>query len=174
MVQLVAGEARQTDVVLERIPQMLDTIKVKERPLVVGIGLAAFEERRRLGFGKFFDSTELRKNEHRKLSDLLHEIPGTLVVAPGPPFPSTARFAGSSRVSHIKPCLMEVVLDGEVISKGQRAGEPPNYWNAYDLTMLSVATLAGVEVYRSAAEIPGVYSGPSAECGVLLIWTRRD
>src|SRR5882762_10201776 len=58
LVTITAGQTRALDILLVRMPVALDTIAVTGRPtLGVGAGLEAFEERRRLGFGKFVDST---------------------------------------------------------------------------------------------------------------------
>jgi hypothetical protein len=34
--------------------------------------------------------------------------------------------------------------------------------------------IGGIEVYRSAAEIPPQFNGSGAACGVIVIWTRHD
>jgi hypothetical protein len=33
--------------------------------------------------------------------------------------------------------------------------------------------LAGIEVYRSAAEIPIQFGGPNSRCGVIVMWNKR-
>ena len=33
--------------------------------------------------------------------------------------------------------------------------------------------LAGIEIYRSPAEIPAQYGGPQSRCGVIVMWNRR-
>ncbi|HJR36556.1 MAG TPA: hypothetical protein VJ817_16485, partial [Gemmatimonadales bacterium] len=41
-----------------------------------GLGLEAFEERRRLGFGRFIDSATLRRNEQVPLVQMLGRLQG--------------------------------------------------------------------------------------------------
>lgn len=38
---------------------------------------------------------------------------------------------------------------------------------------IRVAELDLIEVYRSAAETPGQFSGSATACGVILFWTNR-
>jgi hypothetical protein len=40
------------------------------------------------------------------------------------------------------------------------------------LNEFTALDLEVIEVYRSAAEVPGEFSG-DANCGVLVLWTRR-
>ncbi|HEX7025170.1 MAG TPA: carboxypeptidase regulatory-like domain-containing protein, partial [Gemmatimonadales bacterium] len=55
----------------------LDPLVVTARPDAPrGIGVEAFEERRRLGFGKFLDSTDLRRNDHLPLVEMLGRLQG--------------------------------------------------------------------------------------------------
>jgi hypothetical protein len=45
-------------------------------------------------------------------------------------------------------------------------GNPP------DLAKFNPLDLEGMEVYRSAAEIPPEYNATGSACGVILLWTR--
>lgn len=180
----LAGETKHLEFVITRVPQSLDTVVVKGRTRIAGIGLTAFDERRALGFGKFIGAEELRQNEHRKVSDMLASIPGVLLVKPKPcrtqqrpdekcDSNPNKRIAMRGRG---QPCAMQVVLDGAIVFRGD--GRPVrdaefDWEGAWDLTSTSVSELAGVEVYRSAAEVPTEYGGAAAGCGVILLWTRR-
>ncbi|MEO7456688.1 MAG: carboxypeptidase regulatory-like domain-containing protein [Gemmatimonadaceae bacterium] len=175
MLRIAEGESRRHDVVLDRVPQYLDTVVVHEKSHVAGVGLAAFEERQRLGFGKFFDSTFLRKNEHRRVQDFLRETPGMRVVSPplcrgsaaGFCAPTTMRVAVSSRLGH--DCFTQVILDGSPI-----LGSSKGDWErAFDLNSILPSELAAIEVYRSAAEVPGEFNSAVAQCGVIVLWTKR-
>jgi hypothetical protein len=110
-ITLVALETARGAFILHQVAANLDTLIVKDRSNFIGVGLAGFEERRKLGFGKFIDSTELRQNEHER---------------------------------------------------------------TYDLSTLSISSLAAVEIYRSSVEVPTEYGGVGSTCGVLLLWLRRD
>jgi hypothetical protein len=87
---------------------------------------------------------------------------------------------------------MRVVVDGTVMQESQEFDDryaPPfspaavvtafqermeDAWRkTLDINTFSVASLAGVEVYRSGAEAPDVFGGAATNCGVLVLWTRR-
>lgn len=155
----------------------LDSVRVIATREKLGGGLAAFDERRRLGFGKFITPDVMRANEHRKVQDLLTAFAGIKVMSRNEcralgdvckQLSPTARYVASTRISHIGPCFLDVILDGARIAKGGNA----DWETAYDLDMLPVSGLEAVELYRSSAEVPTLYGGPSAQCGVLLLWSR--
>jgi hypothetical protein len=173
LVTITAGQTKSMDIVLVRMPVALDTVAVTDRSMRgVGAGFEAFEERRRLGFGKFVDSTMLRSIEHRKVVDLLRQFPGVKIYIP--PAPNHyKRVLVSSRMEGRFPCLLDVVMDGALIHRSPGPTLPPDFERAFDLTTIDIASLSGIEIYRSAAEIPGVFNGASAACGVLVLWTRR-
>jgi len=173
LVSVAAGETKVMDITLVRMPVALDTVATTERStLGVGVGFEAFDERRRLGFGKFVDSTALRSNENRKVVDLLRQFPGVKVYIPSAPN-HFKRVLVSSRAEGRFPCVLDVVMDGALIHRSTGASTPPDFERAFDLTSIDIASLAGIEIYRSAAEIPGVFNGATAACGVLVLWTRR-
>ena len=155
----------------------LEPIEVTGRPSAPrGIGLEAFEERRRLGFGKFIDSTELRRADNRRLGDVLARIPGLKVMQfreqlpGGTPGPLELRVA-SSRKSGLGvegPCWMSVVLDGVFIYRSESSGRPPDF-----LREFSASGMQAVEVYRSEAETPLEFGGATAACGTVVMWSRR-
>jgi hypothetical protein len=60
-------------------------------------------------------------------------------------------------------CLTQVYLDGVSFLY-----DPP------DLNSFPASSLAGVEMYRSTAQIPGEFGEPRETCGVLLLWSRKD
>jgi hypothetical protein len=154
MVQLGPNDTIRRDVSLEPLAVELDPIEVTGRPETRrprGIGVEAFEERRRMGFGRFIDSTMLRQNEYRRLSELLQRA--GVEVAP----------RGASRQWAVgrSGCRLRVYLDGVPIA------DPP------DVNSFSPVGLEAVEAYRSPADVPLEYGGLDARCGVLLLWTRQ-
>lgn len=137
----------------------LDPIVVTAAPNAPrGIGVEAFEERRRLGFGKFIDSTLLRRSEHRQLSHLLEGFPGILFERT---IKSRERIPYSTRMQRERKCYLAVYLDGSPLPA------------PVDVNMFEPASLSAVEYYRSAAEVPVEYGGTTGQCGAILLWTRR-
>jgi len=183
---LVKGDTARLDVLLiSETAQRLEPIAVEARskpPSVMGVR-EAFEERRRLGFGKFIDSTVLRANQHRRVADLLRAIPGIQLVrgqacSPitlmcGPPGVyaratrgNPVRFVASGRTV---PCWSSVIVDGQVKYRDGASSIPPPELNSE----FSVSELEAIEVYRSSAEYPHEFSGSVGNCGLIVFWTRR-
>lgn len=143
------------DVLLVPLVQPLEPVTVEAKPdRIAADRLRTFEENRRLGFGKFMDSTYLRKWEAVNLSVLVARVPGVTVVCHRGRRPC---YASSNRTG----CPMRVFVDGM-----------PS--RLYDIgTDWRVSELEAIEIYRDAAEIPAEYNSASSACGVLALWTRK-
>jgi hypothetical protein len=159
----------------------LAALEVTARPTGPrGGGVETFEERRKLGLGRFIDSTLLRRSENRRLADLLAAHGGVKVVIPPPcvgrnttncSVDRKARLAINARLQLLDHCFMAIVVDGAMLHRG---GDMP-WENALDLNSFSIDQLQAIEVYASAGEVPIEYGGASATCGAILLWTRgRD
>ena len=64
-------------------------------------------------------------------------------------------------------CYMDVYLDGVLIFDSSKS-----QYGLFDVNTLQPETIAGIEVYTSASQIPAKYNRTAGGCGVLLIWTR--
>jgi len=159
-----------------------------------GLGLEAFEERRRMGFGRFIDSTVLRRSEHLSLADMLRRVQGVQLVALDDPR-NIKHIAVSTRRFGLTwdgptTCPMQIVLDGVVVYRTQApvriparlpSGDPnpavpieamhgpkPPYVEDW-----AIRNLVAIEVYRGASETPIEFGGPGAACGTIVLWTRQ-
>ena len=137
----------------------LDPIEVRAQPdLPRGLGIEAFEERRRLGFGEFFDSLEIRRFENHTVADFLSRVGGS------------ARRAGpAGEQCHAAIYIDGIYRGGGGAPTGPAARPQPNLKDEVDMVHL-----AAIEVYRSAAQVPPEYGGATGACGVILLWTRRN
>lgn len=135
-----------------------------------GSGLEAFEERRKMGFGKFIDSDMLREMDNRRVGDVLARYTNVKLIRT-----ADRVYAHSSR--QVGPnggnCWMQVVVDGMVVYKPEyqfppRALPPPDFSREY-----VVSEIEAMEVYASAAGTPAEFNSASAACGTIVIWTRR-
>lgn len=164
--------------------------RVQLEPIVVtgspnrprGIGREAFEERRKLGFGKFIDSTELRRRNYARMSDVLSALGVYMIqhqemVSEGQRGPLEMRAASSRRsgldLAGPSPCWMGVILDGITLYRATSTGTVANIPPPDFRKDIEVSNLEAVEVYRSAAEVPIEFGGNSASCGVIVLWTKR-
>jgi len=157
---LVTNDTLEVDLKITKAPVVLPAIEVTATSIPPG--LETFEERRLGGFGHFIDWTSLRKQDTRRTSDLFREIPGVRI-----------RYDRSGQAylvgSRGGTCAMQVYLDGLPIYKpGTRASGPPP-----SIDLWSVDNLDAIEVYRGLAETPAQLTGAGANCGTVVLWTRR-
>lgn len=139
-----------------------------------------FEERRKLGFGIFFDSLAMRRNEFHHLPDMLRTMPGIVTVSPpGCRNPDTIcgymnKIVAAKRVVVGDPCVMSVYVNGVLLGPGGRLSQTHHQWGkAFDLGSILVSGIEAMEVYRRASEIPARFADPGgAECGAVVIWLR--
>ena len=175
--QLSKGDSTTANADLVREgAQQLEPIETRAAPAAPrGVGVEAFEDRRRLGLGKFIDSSELRRAEGRRLTDLLRSVPGVRMMYyvddPARPWVFEWRAAaGRKESADGTPCWMSVVFDGSPIYRSGSLSRPPDFHR----DLFELAGLEAVEVYRSPAEVPQEYGGASEQCGLMLLWSRRS
>jgi hypothetical protein len=143
-------------------------------PANVPVRLREWARRREYNVGgKFWDDSLLRKQEHRKLPEVLQGVSGARIIrGPGGRYLAI----GGGRAGHTRgvsrfplnpgiprACFSDIYLDGAKLGAG---GEPPNLDN------IPVSQIAAMEFYRSASEMPVEFNKPGSACGVLAIWTR--
>jgi hypothetical protein len=154
------------NVVLVPAPQPLEPVVV-EGTAGAASRLGAFEEHRRLGFGSFIDSTELRRFETRRVTDLMRRFPSVQLIDGRGQECSANRMGSCYAVSTRRfrmgggPCFYRIYLDGVPTSLNDLT-------NDFD-----VGNLDGIEVYSTAAAIPAEYNSASSGCGVIALWSRR-
>lgn len=175
-VTLVQGDTTTANVSLMTDPFRLDSLTVTAPSGArVNPRLVEFEERRRMGIGFFLDSAYLRRADGRRMSEVLREAPNIRVL-PSLEGASTIRyFAASIRRSGVRgeACFLSIYLDGIPMYRSGGVGGG-SFGEPVDLSRdINISSLDAVEVYASAAEVPVEYGGHSAECGVILLWTRR-
>jgi len=175
------GQTLETETSLMAAAVQLDPIVVRaELPAARGLGVEGFEERRRMGFGKFIDSTVLRRSEHLRVSDVLRRAEaGFRLINMRNSYGVTSLYAASTRKFSLPkaagpgelvkpgPCWMQVVLDGSVLYSSGSNRPLPDFLHDFD-----VSALEAIEVYRSGAETPIEFSGPGADCGTIVLWSH--
>ena len=176
-IELVKSDTSTLDARLLPEGVRLPAVEVKAKE-PRGFGAETFEERRKLGIGRFLDSAFLRRAEGRRLSDLFAGI-GEVKVVAGPVCTGSnirdcvadrrSRFAINARMQIIDHCFMALIVDGSVLFRG---GDVP--WDAaIDINTWTVDRLQGVEVYAIPGEVPMEYGGTNATCGAILFWNKH-
>jgi len=140
------------------------------------LDLQGFYARRQRGGGVFLTDSAIQARQAGRLSDVLRRVEGVRLVrysaegqqrTMGEDSYRIASGRASTSISRADWCWMDVYLDGQLMQTHDRPDEARN------LDALSLRDVAGVEVYRGAAEVPTEYRGSTSACGIILIWTRR-
>lgn len=162
-VLLTDGESTRANATLVRSDVVLDPIVVTGEALGdVGLADRGFEERRRMGLGRFIDPAELRESEHLRVADILRRHGVTVMpVQKQGKVVYLAYHPTRRNASGQLNCPMVTYLDGVLVV-------------IEDLrTDVDISSLAAIEVYRGGAQLPAQFSGAQAQCGVVVLWTRR-
>jgi hypothetical protein len=166
--RLVRGEVVVVNATLVRsaAPE-LDTVTVRgARPR--GVGREAFGERRALGLGKFADSAQIRKSESRRTSEVLRNLGVRIWTFKSPYQEEYASSPTKLTMGGQPSCFMTVILDGTTIWRTGSSAPPPDFRREFPLM-----SLEAIEVYSNSAKVPMEFSGYDADCGVIVLWTRR-
>lgn len=108
---------------------------------------------KRTGFGRVLEYETLQQLHGASLARAVARVPGVTVThASGP--------AGMPiEIITMRGCVPVVYVDRLRMDQS-------------DLSMIDVTQLEGIEVYRSAAEVPPEYASGLGDCGVILAWSN--
>lgn len=135
-------------------------IRARSRPLLSGMTLQGYQERREKGLGFAITAEDIEQRHGRAVTDMLRMVPGvrvewvfggSRVSIPG----AAQRFGGRS-------CDVKVYLDGLEFA-----------WGANTLDDIPTYDIYAIEVFRTLAELPPELAGPDSDCGVIAVWTKR-
>ena len=155
-VAVSADERVEIELRLGHSPILLELIIVRAR---ADEGVAGFRDRMaRGGFGRFLGPRELERRKSSRASDLLRMIPGVRIEQ-GAPGSTLVVMLGGVAVQ----CLPDIYIDGMRMRQFRESSVDP---------FINVATLEGVEVYTSSAQVPNVFAASFNNCGVVAFWTR--
>lgn len=155
-VQVTGERMADLEVRLEPLAQQLAPVRVFERREVYDERLAGYHSRLAArGSGYFITRERMDRSTNWTLPDLLREIPGVR-IAPINGINKAVRIRGSQ-------CAPLVFVDGFPASVGE-----------FDLEMLPLASLEGVEIYPSLASLPAEFGAARGleRCGVIAAWSR--
>ena len=144
-VELFRDRLTTVNVVLDRPVQTLDVVKVFGKG---NARLAAFERRRRAGWGHVLTPADIERRHPLRLTDLFRTIPGVRVVPSG----------AFGNMILLRGCPPTVFLNGVRLGEGA----------AGDLDLLASTTeITAVEVYTASMR-PAEFWGNS--CGSVVLW----
>lgn len=170
-VLLTAGETTRANATLVRSDVVLDPIVVTGEPMAdVGLAGPGFEERRKMGFGRFVLPEEMRRSEHMGLHDVLRRQGVNVMLQDSrwiPMHPTSRDLLGAP------DCQMSVYLDGILVHKGGRIGASTVDGDLDLRRGFDISALTAIEIYSRAAQVPIEFSGAQASCGVVVLWSRR-
>jgi hypothetical protein len=159
-----------------RAAQPLSPVEVKEAATARRGSLReGFSDRKRLGLGKFMDSTELRGYDARRMDDVLRGV-GIKIArfqelnARGQPS-AIVEWRAASPVRggpDGSSCWVSVILDGVTLYRAGTSATPPDFGRDF-----SVSSFEAIEFYRGLSQTPAELSARGADCGILVLWTRR-
>ena len=132
----------------------LDPVIVVAPPGSTDRRLGEFEERRRHRPGVFFTADQIAASHASTLLDMLRGIPGVRLSCR-----SQACVVQMTRGAKATGCTADWVVDGLPASL---SGSPH----------IPIVGLIGIEIYRSASEVPAEFLRPDAQCGAIVIWTN--
>src|SRR5215831_19449150 len=152
--EVTEGDTTDVDVTIASAGETLPTVVVKgqeERKRQ----LDAFEQRRKLGLGRFITRAQIDARGPLVLSDMLRGIPGTELYQTNITGRETLRFARRN------DCPPAYFVDG-------------HYMPNFNIDDVSPRDVEGVELYEGFAGLPAEFAKQSGvqACGVVVIWTR--
>lgn len=133
-------------------------------------GPGGFDRRRlRASGGRFLTADDIMRRRPISTTDALRAMPGVTVL-PSCGGMCTRVLLGRSiggRGAEGEVCQPVMFLDGV------RIAEPTGPQTHPFDTLLSPSDAYGIEVYAGPASAPPEYASKGAECGVILVWTKR-
>jgi len=177
---------------LRRLAVMLEPVVVSARATRRYLDRAGFYQRQHANFGHFMSPEDIEKRRATTVTDLLTGVPGVSVglTRTGGSVGVRAVELRGSDVARGGVCRPRVFVDGILYAQGdsrtRRADDEGDTEARLESLIQRVdqaislddighpSTIAAVEVYRSAVQVPVQFGGASVEtlCGVIVIWTR--
>jgi hypothetical protein len=148
-VELRSGRMVQQDVVLRRVVSLdsLNVVAKRRKPF------GDFEYRRRNNpMGRFVTANDIERVHPTEMGIYIQRLGGFQINGVGP---EARVYSTSARAGRPSCREANVVIDG--VDQAQVNTVPPS-------------EIAAMEVYAEAASAPGQYR---AECGLILIWTKK-
>lgn len=156
LAQVQPGSETSVKFRLAALAILLPSVEVRRRAEASDARLAGYNARREKHVGHFITRENLDRHDSPRLADALRRIPG-LKVKPlrGSGGGTTAMMRGN--------CSPLVFLDGFPAASGP-----------FDLDMIDLGSVEGIEVYSGIASVPPDFTSVRGgeRCGVIAVWSR--
>lgn len=188
--EIQANDSLTTVYHLGRVPLTLDPIEVSAQEMARFLNQAGFYARQRADFGHYITPGDIDRRQATRITDLLSGLPGVNLVATGSVGGLAVQLRGSNP-SDGGLCRPRVYVDGLLYARGdsrprRSTTDAASTEQRIEDEMQRVdqgislddighpSTIAAIEVYRSASQVPVQFGGASVEtlCGVIVVWTR--
>ncbi|MFO7892430.1 MAG: carboxypeptidase regulatory-like domain-containing protein [Longimicrobiales bacterium] len=161
-VELSGGQTAEMEIRLSTRPIEVEPITVTVRAEPLSGPIAGFNDRLESGRGTFILADEIERRNPIRLTQILqaHHL--------------RVEQNGRQLVNPRQNCAPMVYLDGVRATYIRDRTLTAALREAADaVNMVHPSSVAGIEVYRGAAELPAMFSGRYASCGAIGIWTKR-
>lgn len=171
-ITVTAGQVVDEEFIMKPQPVQLDSQRVVAESVAGAPYLREFEERRKLGFGRFIDEKKVRSADNKSFVDfVVSSVPGLSMQRVG-----SSVYLKSGRKACNKPafqctgaegCMVSVYIDGVSDYVSGVSNQNPT-----DFTQLKSEDFAAIEYYPSGATAPSRFNQTGSDCGMLLLWRR--
>jgi len=163
------GQTVQIEVRLSPRPIELEPIVVEATRLEIDGVLADVQRRAERGWGTVLMSEQLEpRRSVTRTTDILQEYGASVVGS-----------TESQRGLYFRRtgCAPVVYIDGIRATSGSRSrsviGSGGEVDAAQAVNLVHPLNIEAMEIYRGPAQVPGEFLDSNAQCGVILIWTKR-
>jgi hypothetical protein len=174
LVAIGPSDTSSITVIMRRVTELPTVVSKSAAPSqYLSPALRGFEERKRQRVsGVFIDDSILRRDEGRRLADLLRSR-ANVSIREGQ--------AGATFLLQSPRCsaggppqvyLDGVPLGGPMSTSARRGNDKPNAL-PFDLSQFDLSTLTAVEYYADSDIMPIEFAHTSERCGALFLWTRE-
>ncbi|CAN5159073.1 hypothetical protein BH09GEM1_BH09GEM1_31970 [soil metagenome] len=152
--ELAASRVQTVDIELVASAELLQPMRAVAPREVYDARLAGFNARSQQKVGHFVTRERIERANTTSLSDMLREIPGVRIGA--------SRNEGRAIRLRGATCPPLVFMDGFPAAAGE-----------FDVDMVDLQSVEGIEVYSGLGSIPPEFSGVRdlSRCGVIAIWS---
>lgn len=158
---LPPGDTVRTSVGMQTDPVPLPDLRVQVEERERRGRLARFRERKESGTGKYIGPEEIRETPGSSLHRAFQQLPGVEVMKCSSLVPNCYRIRSGRRPKERlggRKCETTYWVDGTRV-------------DLRNVNRIPKSRVAGIEVYSGGA-VPSQYGGATADCTVVLIWTR--